>query len=238
MGTSKSSTGPGPGVPFVSSPSSEPLAPARRFVPARTYLGHFMKTGSLGDMQRALGHYVCKGYGGTDFATQRMDDTVDTAGELYAALTAIDPAILPDWPVHKVAGKLVEIVRPIDGTLDAQVCREAISRVVYELHNSFPHADFSDLAEEQRLSAIEHFVSLGVCGHLELDLGITIQGKAPSSSAALARREEMRDHVKQTVSNRFRSRMAASERLGKQRVSKLARQALRDTFQIFEDYLQ
>lgn len=287
MGTSKSGTGPGPGVPLVppwvpdpippadeddsdtanpkgqdqqSQPNteaqlapalqSEPLAPAGRFGPARTSLGSFARMGSSDDMRRAVRHYVRKGYGGADSATKRMGGTARTAGTLYGVLSAsaagraaasgspFDPAILAGRTASQVMDALVEAVRPTDGTQDAEASRSAVRNAMSELLNRFPNADLLDLTEEQRLFAVQGFIALDVYTRFELDLGKTVQERAPSATAALSRLKEVKDYVRETVSASFRALAKTGERLGARRVSELTRQTLRAAFEVFGGYIQ
>ncbi len=282
MGTSKSSTGPGPGVPLVPpwvpapaapvdgdggddtggpdqqaqpdqpapAPQPVPIAPAARFGPARTSLGSFARTGSSDDMRSGLGHYVRKGYGGAATAARRMGCTARTAGTLYGALSSaaagqpaapgspFDPALLAGRSADEVMDALVEAVRPVDGTQDAEAGRVAIRNALSELLERFPDADLLDLSEDQRVYAIEHYVALDVYNRFALDLGKTVQDKAPSASAALSRLKDVKDYVKQTVAARFRDLGKAGEQLGARRISEMVRQALRNTFEVFEEYVR
>lgn len=110
MGTSQSSTGPGPAVPLVppwaddvdsvDSTDTEALpaedqagdtkpvelAPRGRFRDARRGLGRFVRTGDNRDLRRALGHYVRTGYGGGGTMTRRLSGTAATAGRLNGVL--------------------------------------------------------------------------------------------------------------------------------------------------------
>lgn len=285
MGTSKSSTGPGPGVllvpPWVPDPvlpeapddasggdhadgqdqpfqptqpalTSQPIpiAPARRFGPARTSLGSFARTGSSNDMRQGLGHYIHKGYGGSGTAAQRMGGTSRTAGTLYGALSSaaagqaaapgspFDPTLLAGRSADEVMDALVEAVRPSDGTQDAEAGRGAIRKALSELLSRFPDADLLDLSQDQRLFAIERFLALDVYSRFALDVGKTIQDRAPSASAALSRLKDVKDYVKQTVSARFRNRCKTGEQLGARRISEMGRQALQDAFAVFEEYVR
>ena len=282
MGTSKSSTGPGPGVPLVPpwvpapaapadgdggddtggpdqqaqpaqptlAPQPVPIAPAARFGTARTSLGSFARTGSSDDMRSGLGHYVRKGYGGAATAARRMGGTARTAGTLYGALSSaaagqpaapgspFDPVLLAGRSADEVMDALVEAVRPVDGTQDAEAGRVAIRNALSELLEHFPDADLLDLSEDQRVYAIEHYVALDVYNRFALDLGKTVQDKAPSASAALSRLKDVKDYVKQTVAARFRDFGKAGEQLGARRISEMVRQALRDTFEVFEEYVR
>ncbi len=269
MGTSNSGIGPGAGRPLVppwaSDPSSAdvddrdeaddqeskptPLAPERRFSPARRNLGNFAHTGTSYRMYRGLGHYVHKGYGGAGIAAQRMAGTARTAGRLYRALSStaagqpvpdslLDPILLEGKSAYEIMDAVVEAVRPVDGTQDAEAGQNAIREALSELLNQFPEADLLDLSENQRIFAIEHYVALDVFNRFNLDLGKTLQEKAPTASAALSRLKEVRDYIRETVSAQFRALYTVGERLDARHISDLIQQALYDTFAVFEEYVQ
>ena len=276
MGTSKSSTGPGPDVPLVPPWVPDPvapadtngdddaggqdqeaqpaqpalIAPARRFGPARRSLGSFASTGSSDDMRRGLGHYIHKGNGGANTAAQRMGGTVRTASTLYSALSSaaagqadtpgspFDPTLLAGRSADEVMDALVEAVRPVDGTQDAEAGRGAIRNALSELLSRFPDADLLDLSEDQRVFAIECFLALDVYSRFALDVGKAIQDRAPSVSAALSRLKDVKDYVKQTISARFRDLCKTAKQLGAQRISEMSQQALQDAFAVFEEYVR
>lgn len=231
-------------------PQPVPIAPTARFGPARASLGSFARTGSSEDMRRGLGHYVRKGYGGAATAARRMGGTARTAGALYGALSSaaagqpaapgspFDPALLAGRSAEEVMDALVEAVRPADGTQDAEAGRGAIRGTLSELLGRFPDADLLNLSEDQRVYAIERYVALDVYNRFALDLGKTVQDKAPSYTAALSRLKDVKDYIKQTVSAHFRALRKAGEQLGARRISEMVRQALRDTFQVFEEYVR
>ena len=281
MGTSRSSTGPGPGVPLVppwvpdplppatpddsgggegtngqdqqaqpaSVPRPVPIAPTGRFGPARRSLGGFARTGSAGDMRRGLGHYVRKGYGGAAAAAHRMGGTARTAGALYGALSSaaarqavapgspFDPALFAGSSADEIMDALVEVVRPVDGTQDAEAGRSAIRTALSELLDRFPDANLLELSEDQRLFAIERYVALDVYCRFTLDVGKTVQDRAPSARAALSRLKDVKDYIKQTISAHFRDQRKTGEQLGARRISEMARQALQDAFAVFEEYV-
>jgi hypothetical protein len=238
--------------PAKPAPAPQPvaLAPAGRFGPARTSLGAFARTGSGDDMKRGLGHYVHKGLGGSAEAARRMGGTARTAGTLYGALSGaaggqapapgspFDPAVLAGRSADEVMDALVEAVRPVDGTQDAEASRDAIRNALSELLARHPDADLLNLSEDQRVLAIERFVALDVYNRFRLDLGKTLQHKAPTATAALARLREVKEYVRETVSAGFRALRKAGQQLGARRIAEMVRQTLRQTFEVFEGYVR
>lgn len=129
---------------------------------------------------------------------------------------------------------IIEAVRPVDGTQDAEASRDAVNGALSAVLDQFPDADLLDLTEEQRLFTIERYLALDVFNRACLDLGKAIISKAPSAVSALARLGEIRDYIRETIAASFRGLRAAGASLNTQRVSVMARDALREAFQVFE----
>ena len=272
MGTSQSSPGPGPGVPFVppwtpdppndpddpgvppgDAPSppqpAPPLAPPARFGSTRRALGDFARTGDRGQMRRGLAHYIRTGYGGAGSAASRHGGTAHTAGTLWSTLggaaadpatpdAAIDLALLEGESADDVMDAVVEAVRPVDGTQDAEVERCAIRDALADLLSDYPDAELAVLEADQRALVIERFTARCVFGRFDLDVGPTIQNRAPNATAALARLKEARDYVDQAVAASFRSLYSFGRSLDSGRVAQIVHDALQETFEVFEAYTQ
>jgi hypothetical protein len=238
--------GPADSPPAPSPPAPVPSAPTGRFGPARLNLGNFARTGEGGSMRRGLGHYVRKGYGGSGTAVRRSGGTAATAGALYGALTDVaagraappgsplDPALLAGRSAQEVMNAVVEAVRPVDGTLDAEAGRAAIRDALSELLTRFPEADLLNLSDAERSFAVERYVAFDVFRRFCLDVGKAIQDSAPSAATALSRLKQVRDYVKETVAAAFRKLRDAGRAITSGRVGRVVRDALRDTYEVFE----
>lgn len=239
-----------PSAPQVAQPTPAPVAPPARFLGVRRALGDFARSGDSRDMRRSLGHYVRTGYGGSGTATRRFGGTAATAGALGGALARVaagqpaapgsplDPALLAGRNAQEVMDAVVEAVRPVDGTQDAEAERAAIRDALSELLTKFPEADLLNLEPEQRAFAIERFTAIDVFRRFELDVGKTIVEKAPSAVTALSRLKEVREYVKQSVAAAFRKLRNAGRSLTSGRISQVVRDALRETFDVFEGYAE
>lgn len=236
--------------PAPPQPQRIPLAPAGRFGPARTSLGRFAESGSSGDLRRGLGHYVRKGLGGSSTGASRLAGTARTAGSLYGALSSVaagqpaepgsplDPALLSGRSTDEVVSAIVEATRPVDGTLDAEASRDAIHGALSELLERTPDADFLNLTVNDRLFIIERYVAADIFNRIELDIGKHVQDKAPSISAGLARLRDIKDYIKQAISSTFRRLRASGGQPTARRVAAIVRQTIRETFEVFEGYVQ
>jgi hypothetical protein len=233
-----------------SAPRNVPIAPPARFAGTRRSIGDFARTGDERDMRRSLGHYVRTGYGGSIVTARRFGSTAVTAGALGDALARVasaqptahssplDPALLAGRSVHEVMDAVVEAVRPVDGTQDAEAERAAIRDALSELLTRFPEADLLNLDPDQRSFAIERFTAIDVFRRFELDVGKALVEKAPSAVAALARLKQVRDYVKQSVAASFRKLREAGRTLTAGRIGRVVRDALKDTFDVFEGYAE
>lgn len=225
------------------------IAPPRRFASARTSLGRFAGSGSVSDMRRGVGHYVKSGLGGSATAARRFGGTSRTAGQLYGALSSsaagqtvpgspLDPRILSGRTVSDVMDAVVEAVRPGDGSQDAEASRKAIRDSLSELLAQFPNADLLNLAEEHRLFAIERFIAIDVFNRIILDVGKTLNAKAPTAAATLSRMKQIREYVRETIAAKFRVLRKSASVLSARVIARIASQAMREAFGVFEDYVR
>ncbi|HEU5400811.1 MAG TPA: Qat anti-phage system associated protein QatB [Terriglobales bacterium] len=237
-------------APPIAVPRASPIAPVGRFGAARRWLTRFAGGGDAHDMRRGVRHYVRSGYGGGGSAVRRFGGTASTANVLYGALSSVaggqaptagsslDPVLLAGRSAREIMDAIVEAVRPADGTQDAEAGRVSIKDALAELLTMFPDADLLNLSEDQRTFVIERFVAIDVFRRFYLDLGKTIQDKAPTATAAMARLKEVKNYIKETIAAAFRKLRAAGSRLTTSRVTEFVRDAIREAFQVFEGYIQ
>ena len=231
-------------------PAPVDLAPIGRFRSARASFGRFANSGSPNDLRRGVGHYVRKGLGGRDSAVRRFGGTTRTAGTLYRVLSTagtgqtaeygnhLDPVLVAGRSVDEVIDAVVDAVRPVDGTQDAEASRNAVRNALSDVLERFPDADFLNLSEDQRLFAIERYLALDVYNRMRLDVGKHIKDKAPGVATALSRMRQIRDYVRETISAMFRKLRTTRESISARRISQMGVQALREAFEVFEDYVR
>lgn len=237
----------GPGqVPQAPSP----LAPPARFKGARRGLGDFANSGNRNSLRKSLREYVRHGYGGAKTTTARFGGTASIAGVFSSALESVadgsqqarpgvlDRVLLQGRSASEVMDALVEAVRPVDGTQDAEAERASIRGSLSDVLVRYPDADLLNLSAEQRAFAIERFTAMDVFHRYELDMCKTIQEKASSASVAMRRLKEIKDYIKECVSASFRKIANARAPLTTGRISQVVTQALQDTFEVFEGYVE
>lgn len=228
-------------------PPPVPIAPSGRFTGARRNLGSFAADGDKGAMRRGVRQYFKTGYSGSATAVRRFGGTARTAAGLFGALSPgagtatgspLDHSVLVGRSANQIMDAIVEAVRPVDGTQDAESSRAAIKDALSETLDQFPDADLLNLDDGQRIFAVEHFVALDVFRRLQLDLGKVIQDRAPTATAAMARLKEVREYVKETVAASFRKLEAAGTRLAASLVPKIVRGAMVEAIAVFQAYAE
>lgn len=242
---------PAPEAPAPSptpAPESPPVAPARRFNGARRALGSYSQTGDAGSLRRGVGRYVKAGYGGSAGTSRRFGGTARTANRLFSVLGGdpsdggrvqgqfLDAEPLRGGSAQQLIDAVIEAVRPVDGTQDAESARAALSESLSELLRQFPDADLLNPTAEQREIAVERFVAFDVYRRFDLDLGKHIRAKAPSATVALTRLKQAKGYIKQTIGAAFRKLRDGGRTMTGGGVARLVRSALTEAFRVFEGY--
>lgn len=265
MGTSGSSNGPGANVPMVppwvpplpnAPPTAQgqtapivPLAPAGRFQAARLNLGKFSSSGDGDNLKRGVGSYFKTGYGGGHKASGRFGGTAQTAGSLFGALLgggagasrtperdALEAAVRSGASPDQVITALIEAIRPVDGTQDAESSRRAMADTFAELMVKHPTADLLNLTSAQLSLAMALFVANDVYARFFLDVGKAIIEHAPSVSTGLSRLKEAKEYIREVVVAQFNKMPSAGAPTTKSRMIGVVATVLKDAIDVFEGY--
>lgn len=187
---------------------------------------------------------MSKGYGGASTLTRRMGRTGSTASALSRALNpaaaaqALDIDVLRGRSADEIMDAVVEAVRPHDGTLDAESSREAVRTALSDLLHQYPEADLLALTDQQREFAVERYTAEDVFRRFCLDVGKHILSRAPDKVTGLARLKQARSYIREVVAQSFRRLREQDLSLTRRSVGVTVRQALADTFTVFESYSQ
>lgn len=250
---------PDPSAPVEPSPTETPedaapttppeLAPPGRFRLARTSLGRFAKTGSAENMRQGVGHYFRTGLGGGGTAARRFGGTTRTAARLYSALSSLsagapvtpgsplDRALLAGRSAEQILDAVVEAVRPVDGSHDAEASRKAVQDALSEVLQRYPEAELVDLNNEQRLLAVEAFIANDVFNRFVSDVGKAIKAHTPSASQVVVRFKEVHSYIRQVVAAEFRKLARSTADLSTSQLQNIVRQTLQNVVSVFESYL-
>ena len=236
--------------PKPENPKAPPeVAPKARFRSTRLALGDYASSGDRNSLRRGVGRYFSSGLGGSRTAARRMGGTSVTAGTLYGALggnspgasvdrETLDTEALKGKSAEEVIKTVIDTVRPVDGTQEGEATRESINDAMAELLNRHPEANLLELNETQREFVIDQYVSMDVFRQFYLDVGKTIQDKAPSATTGVARLKEAREYIRETVCASFRRLREAGTNLSGNRVSRIINRVLVDAFDVFSGYAE
>ena len=233
--------------PSAPSPPPTVLAPPRRFAGARNSLGRFAHSGDQRNLKSGLHHYTRTGLGGAQRAAQRLGGTSKTAGALYGALDAIrtrtpdadvglDPASLQGLSVGGIADRVIDAVRPADGTQDAEANRHSIANAIRDVLEQYPSADLLSLTPAQIELIIERYVAYDLCQRVELDVGNAVLKMAPGVAEGMRRLQEMMAYIREKVSACFRALRTQGRRLTRAVAASFASRVIEDTFTVFEEF--
>jgi hypothetical protein len=238
-----------PAAPAAPTPPTIPLAPPKRFQSTRVNLGKFASSGDPDYLSRGVGNYFKTGYGGGGTASGRFGGTAQAAEGLYGALSgsgggvartperdALEAAVQAGAGTLEVIGALIEAIRPVDGTQDAEGSRRALADTLSELITKHPNADLLNLTPPQLTLAMALFVANDVYARFFLDVGKSIFEHAPSVSAGLSRLKEAKGYIREVVIAQFNKLAAAGMPASKVLMAGLVATVLRDAVDVFEGY--
>lgn len=265
MGTSASSGGPGGGVPLVppwvpqvgatgqpgkQEAAASATAPSARFGSARRGLGEFARSGDSSALRRGLSHYAGRGLGGSSGAARRLGGAASRSGVLFSALgglsaNTLDPARLgfdaaglAGRSAREIIDRVARFVSPSDGTQDAESSQRAVNAALSDLLAQDPAVDVASLTREQIDWVLERHIMYEIVQRIELDVGKSIIERAPSPASAIERMKEMREYVEESVAAAFRANRQDSGSIDASEMVKLSSAVIRDTFAVFEEYLE
>jgi hypothetical protein len=133
-----------------------------------------------------------------------------------------------------VIDAVIDAVRPIDGTQDAEASREAINDALSDLLETFPDADLLALSAEQRELVIEIFTAEDVFRRLQLDCGKHINDSAATVGDAMSRLSQIQDYVREVVSAEFKRLRDGGTTLQTGDIAAVVRKALAAAMEVFE----
>lgn len=264
MGTSTSSSGPGPGVsldppwldglppplpqdgnPLVLPPQGPRVAPPRRFANAKRELGTFIRSGDTDALGRSLGHYSRTGMGGAGRVTARMGATTQAGGQLLGMLQAAraaDPAI-SQWVTallatnptpSDIADALVDAIVGAGGTADEEALKDCMAAAFAELLTDHPNLDLLNMGDDELWSLMQLFLGNAVCHRFEFDVGQKLESARLDPALAVERETQMRDFVKNEIGVQLIALRAVTPNPSGQQLQQVMSDALQMTFSVFE----
>ena len=183
--------------------------------------------------------------GGSRNAARRMGGSARTASILHNALTSlangeplpqefgIDPLALAGLSPSEIADALVDAIRPIDGTQDAEATRDSVARALSDILDQ--NADITSLTPQQIDQVTASTLGYDVALRIELDVGKAIIAKAPTKGEGLERLQEMKDYVREVVAAEYAAERASVGTVGRAAIERISRNAIQQAFEVFEE---
>jgi hypothetical protein len=178
-----------------------------------------------------------------------MAGTARRAGALYGVINSLaaggppppelglTPGQIAGLSSRELADRIAGALSPADGTLDAEAGRRCINQALVELLKQEPDADLKALSADQTALVLELYVGEEICHRIDLDVGKAIVEKAPSPATGVTRMEEMADYVRACVAKCFRKAKEDGRAFSRTSTGLLISQIIKNTFDVFEEYL-
>jgi hypothetical protein len=222
------------------------LAQVGRFSAARRSAGEYGANGDRNSLKRSVGHHIRSGYGGSRTYASRMARVAGYAGGIYDAFSKVGQAggyngitrdDLVGKPANAVCASLLDHIFPMDGSLDADLGRDAFYGAVSEYmddNGEFNSASFtdSDIGE-----ILKRFIAECVYQRAFIDLHNAVVKSAESLGQASGRIRDMRDFIKEEVYSRFNEILPSIQRFNANSMTIFTRDVIEKTARVFEEYL-
>jgi len=149
----------------------------------------------------------------------------------------LDPAALRGLPPEQIRDRIVDAVRPIDGTQDAEASRCSLNDAIKDVLEQDAEADLLALTPAQIELIMEHYIAYDIRRRVELDIGNAVAKGSPSVAEGIRRMQEVKSYIQEKVSACFRSLRARGQRLTRVIAASFAARAIEDTFMVFEEFV-
>lgn len=222
-------------APAPPAPPNRPAIPAladpSRFTGARSNFTRFAHSGgsdrvSLG---RAVSGYVSTSSGGARQAVQRMGASRGAGARLLGFLTnvqahgvrealrSLNLEGLAGRPIDEVFIGLADYICPNAGTVDEGIAREAFVETIIELA-TFGVTDLDALTPDQMQTVFELYATHAIEARLCNDIGTKLITVPANAQAALRVQEQLRDFIRNAVSDALTAARAETPTLPQDRV--------------------
>jgi len=151
--------------------------------------------------------------------------------------TGLDPASLRGLPPGQIRDRIIDAVRPLDGTQDAEASRCSINDAIKDVLNQHADADLLTLSPEQIELIMERYIAYDLCRRVELDIGNAVSKAAASVAEGVRRMQEVKSYIQEKVSACFRAMRARRQRLTRVVAASFAARVIEDTFVVFEEFV-
>lgn len=188
-------------------PPENVIAPGRRFGPARSQMGSYLRNGSRDDLRGATRSMVSKGMGGASRAASTMRGTARGAGALgqflMAARDGTDQRVT-DWVARCRSANLsasdlaLEVLKEVfsgTGSIDEDSLRDAGAEALAKLYENHPDIDILAPTDEQIAEVMGLTIAIQICQRIDMQLGQTYEKLVHDPALIQERRADIREWV-------------------------------------------
>jgi len=222
-------------APIPAAPPNRPAIPApadtNRFTAARGNFTRFAHSSGTdrASLGRAISGYVSTSSGGARQAAQRMGASRGAGERLLRfladaqargtteALRSLNLEGLAGRPIDEVFVGLADYICPSAGTVDEGIAREAFIETIIEL-TTLGVADLDALTPDQMQTVFELYATHAIEARLCNDIGTKLITTPPDAQAALRVQNQLRDFIRNGVSDALTAARAETPTLTQDRV--------------------
>ena len=222
-------------APIPAAPPNRPEIPApadaNRFTAARGNFTRFAHSGGSdrASLGRAVSGYVSTSSGGARQAAQRMGASRDVGARVLGfladaqargateALRSLNLEGLAGRPIDEVFLGLADSICPSAGTVDAGIAREAFIETIIEL-TTLGVTDLDALTPDQMQTVFELYATHAIEARLCNDIGTKLVTAPADAQTALRVQDQLRDFIRNSVSDALTSARAETPTLTQDRV--------------------
>jgi hypothetical protein len=227
-------------------PPRQPIPPAanpNRYTGPRGNFTRFARSGGSdrASLGRAVSQYVSSSAGGSRQAVQRMGTSRVAGARLVGflndaqtrgareALRTLNLEALAGRPLPEILIGLADHVCPGTGTVDEGIAREAYVETVVELTTS-GITDLDALTPDQMLTVFEMYATHAIEARICNDIGLKAITMPSDAQAALRVEAQLRDFVRNGVSDALANARAGGAVLASDRIQGFVDQVYEDAF--------
>lgn len=223
---------PRPPVPPAPANRPIPVVPSgHRFTQARSNFTRFAGSGGSdrASLGRAISGYVSTASGGSAIAAQRMGASRQAGTNLLSFLTdvqargasealrSLNLEQLAGRPIDEVFIGIADFVCPNVGTVDEGIAREAFIETIIEL-STLGVTDLDALSPAQMQTVFEMYATHAIEARLCNDIGTKLITAPADAATATLVQEQLRDFIRNGVSDAFAEAQAGQPALTEERV--------------------
>ena len=220
------------------------IAQPGRFSSARRAASEFGSSGNTSSLKRSLGHHIRSGYNGHKVYTSRMSRTATYSGGIAWTLQQLNsPGGVNGLSGRDLVGKsasdvcatLLDQIIPMDGSLDADLGRDAFYVAISDYMDDHAEFNYSEIGEADIHEILKRFMAESIYQRFFIDLHNSVINAADSLAMALRRISDIRDFIREEVRANYNFDQSS---IDANSISAFSKSIIVKIAKIFEDYLE